>query len=74
MTKDELIKLALLSGTQVLLCLCVPKLVKPNPESVECKAKEMESNDRTLKELATPDVTPKKEVCKTIRRLRRIVS
>ncbi|RDY08413.1 hypothetical protein CR513_07358, partial [Mucuna pruriens] len=43
-TKDEFIKLAPLSGTQVLLCLCVPKPGR------------MENTDRTLKELATPDV------------------
>ncbi|RDX73603.1 hypothetical protein CR513_46766, partial [Mucuna pruriens] len=43
-TRNELIKLASLLGTQVLLCLCMPK---PG---------QMENNDRTLKELATPDV------------------
>ncbi|RDX83527.1 hypothetical protein CR513_35545, partial [Mucuna pruriens] len=41
-TKNEPIKLASLPGTQVLLCFRVPR--------------HMENNDRTLKELATPDV------------------
>ncbi|RDX62073.1 hypothetical protein CR513_59630, partial [Mucuna pruriens] len=63
-TKDELIKLASLPRTQVLLFLCAKAEVKPNPESIDCRVSrviesklyQMENNDRTLKELVTPDM------------------
>ncbi|RDX94150.1 hypothetical protein CR513_23495, partial [Mucuna pruriens] len=66
-TKNPLIKLASLLGTQVRLCLYVPNLSQVEPRNSNFTADDsnlfehqetgsMENNDKTLKELATTDV------------------